>query len=204
NDALGGNDSADMLLASVNFGNVDRWVQVGDWDALRTYLVQKATALAAAGAAFLAIGSNTGHIAADAISQTVDLPLLHVGDAVAEEAITRGARTVGLLGNRVVTELPFYRAKLESRGLDVLTPSSADRDFAHRIVFDELSHGVFTEQSRNELIRIMRSLWAGGADIIILGCTEYGLLVTDTDAPDIPRLDTNAVYIEAVAKAILD
>jgi aspartate racemase len=204
NEVLGGNGSADMLLASVDFANVDHWVQAGAWDELRAYLVDKAVSLAAAGADFLAIGSNTGHIAADAIGGAVDLPLLHVGDVVAEEAAARGARTLGLLGTSVVTELPFYRNRLESHGLAVLTPSADDRAFAHRIVFGELSHGVFTDESRSELIRIMRGLIDAGAELIVLGCTEYGLLVADTDAPDIPRLDTNEVFMDAVSRAILE
>ncbi len=203
NDELGGQERPEIVMASVNFAVIERCVRTQAWAEMTDYLLGKARAVAAAGADFLVIGSNTGHVAADAIQQAVDLPFVHIGDAIADAAAGRGATTLALVGSRPVMEGDFYRRRLLDRGLDVMIPDEPDRTFVHDIVFDELAHNIFTDATRTRFASVVQQLRADGADLVVLGCTEYGLLVSDDDLAGVPVVDTTVVHVQAVVRAAL-
>jgi aspartate racemase len=199
---LGGSHSARLLLASVDFAEIVRLQDAGEWDAVGIELTRHARGLQAAGAEVVLLCSNTAHRVADTVEATLDVPLLHIADAVAEAAIAAGATTVGLLGTAFTMEQPFYRERLARHGLRVLVPPADDRAVVHRIVFDELVHGVLTDGSREVLRGIIERLVVDGAEAVVLACTELELLLTAADGA-VPLLPSTRIHVEtAVTFAI--
>lgn len=203
NDMLGGHERAQILLWSVNFGDVERFVRNDSWDDAADYLVRRALALQEAGADFMICGSNTMHRVAPAIEAALDVPFVHIVDAVADEARARGLRTLGVLGTLPTMEADFYRECYAQHGLDVLVPDAEDRRLVDRIIFDELTRHEFTDDSKQHYLRIMRQLQTAGADAVVLGCTEIGLLVKQADLPDLPFLDTTVLHVERAVQLAL-
>jgi aspartate racemase len=200
NEVLGGHERAQLLLWSVNFGDIERFVRGGRWDEAGSYLAER---LEAAGADFLLCGSNTMHRVAPAIEAAVSVPFLHIVDAVADGARAVGARTLGLLGTLPTMEAEFYGERLARHGIGRVVPGAADRHLVDRIIFDELTRHDFRPESRREYVRVIRELAAAGADAVVLGCTEIGLLVTQDDVPEVPLLDSTVLHVErAVALAV--
>ena len=200
---LGGLHSARLVLYSLDFHDIERLQKTGDWDAAGVLLAEAARSLAAAGADFIVLCTNTMHKVAAAIESAVPIPLLHIADPTAQEIARAGHAKVGLLGTRFTMEQAFYRERLRDRhGLEVLVPDAADRDTVHRIIYDELCLGDVRPESREAYRRIMRDLVSRGAQAIILGCTEISLLVGTTDA-EVPLFDTTAVHAEAAVSAAL-
>jgi aspartate racemase len=202
-ERLGGLHSAKIVLSSVDFHDIQRLQQAGDWETAGVVLAEAARSLQAAGAAFLVLCTNTMHKVAPSISAAVTIPLLHIADATAGEITAAGHSTVGLLGTRFTMEQAFYRDRLSERhGLRVVVPSPEDREIVHRIIYEELCLGVITAESRSAYRRIMTSLAAQGAQAIILGCTEISLLVAQEDST-LPLFDTAAIHARAaVAEAL--
>jgi len=197
---LGGLHSAKLILYSVDFYDVERLMQAGDWAGTGAVLAGAARALEAAGAQALIICSNTLHNVAGAVKAAARIPLLHLIDATAADIVQAGYRTVGLLGTRFTMEQPFYRERLQAPyGLVVLTPEPGDREFLHRVILDELCLGELRESSRVECRRIMQRLVAQGAEAIILGCTELSLLIGPADAI-VPMFDTTAIHARHAAE----
>ena len=203
NEILGGHERAQILLWSVNFGDIERFVRNDRWDDATDYLVQKALALQQAGADFMMCGSNTMHRVAPAIEAALDVPFVHIVDAVADEARERGIRTLGILGTLPTMEAAFYRERYARHGLSVLTPDADDRRLVDAIIFNELTRHEFTDSSKQHYLRIMRQLEAAGADAIVLGCTEIGLLVNQNDLPNLPLLDTAVLHVERAVQLAL-
>jgi aspartate racemase len=163
-------------------------------------LAREAQTLESAGADFLIVCTNTMHKVAPQIEEAINIPLLHIADATAAAIEKEGLRRVGLLGTRFTMEHDFYRGRLrEMHGLDVLTPSQEDRDLIHRVIYDELCLGTVREESRDEYRRIVSGLVEQGAQGVILGCTEIGLLLSPADA-SVPLFDTAAIHAEAAAQ----
>jgi aspartate racemase len=204
-DQLGGLHSAKIVLYSVDFHDVAQLQRAGEWDRAGAMLAEGVRALAAAGADVLLICANTMHKVAPAIEAAVAIPLLHVADAVAVPVKQAGASVVGLLGTRFTMEQDFYRDRLRERhGLDVLVPPQDDRDTVHRIIYEELCMGEVVPASRAEFVRIMADLVARGAQAIILGCTEFAMLVGAEDAT-VPLFYTTSIHaLAAVAFALSD
>ncbi|MFW3177069.1 aspartate/glutamate racemase family protein [Xanthomonas phaseoli] len=198
--ACGGLHSAKLLLYSVNFHDIERLQHTGDWEGAGQAMAAAARALQAAGADFIVLCTNTMHCVADAITAATPLPLLHIADATAAALIAAGVTRVGLLGTRFTMEQPFYRQRLQARGLDVLVPPAEARAQLHRVIYDELCQGVIKPESRAYFRQVMAELGQHGAQAIILGCTEISLLVDDTDA-QLPLFDTTALHAEAAALA---
>jgi aspartate racemase len=200
---LGGLHSAKLILYSVDFHEVERLQQAGDWEAAGTLLAGTARSLEAAGADFLVLCTNTMHKVADRIETAVTIPLLHIVDPTAVAIKRAGHTTVGLLGTRFTMEQAFYRERLRERhGLQVLVPEPADREALHRIIFEELCLGVIRPEARSLFRGIMARLAAQGAEAIILGCTEISLLVSQEDSK-VPLFDTTALHAQAAAEAAL-
>lgn len=200
---LGGLHSARVVLYSVDFYDIERLQHAGRWDEAGAMLASAARSLQAAGADFLVLCTNTMHKVAPAIEAAVVIPLLHIADPTAAAVKQAGIKTVGLLGTRFTMEQDFYRGRLEvQHGLKVVIPNAADRDVVHRVIYDELCLGITQDASRAAYRDIIGRLVAQGAQGIILGCTEIGLLVGPADAP-VPLFDTTALHAASAVELAL-
>ncbi len=201
---LGGLHSAKIVLASVDFDEVEKLQRAGDWEAAGRMLAETARTLEGAGADFLVVCTNTMHRVAPAIEAAVSIPLLHIADAAAAEMKAKGVRTAGLLGTRFTMEQDFYRARLRERhGIEAIVPPEADRELVHRVIYDELCLGKVLDGSRGEYRRIMRGLVGEGAQAIVLACTEIPMLVGPGDAA-VPVIDTTALHARTAAEWAID
>jgi aspartate racemase len=200
---LGGLHSADCLLRSVDFEPIERLQREGRWEQLGAMLAGEARGLRGAGAGLVVLCTNTMHRVADTVAAGLEVPLLHIADVAADAVRAAGLGTVGLLGTEYTMEPGFYTERLTDRhGLEVLTPGDADRGIVHQVIFDELCRGQVSDASRGEYRRIMAELVSRGAQGIILGCTEIGMLVSAGDAT-VPMFDTTELHAEAaVALAV--
>jgi len=198
----GGLHSAKVLLYSVDFHEIERLQHAGDWDTAGVLLADAARVLERAGADFIVLCTNTMHRVAPMIAAAVTLPLLHIADATAAEIKRAGLTTIGLLGTRFTMEQDFYRGRLQTLGVSVVVPDAADRDLVHRVIYDELCLGDIRDASRERYREIIARLVAGGAQGIVYGCTEIGLLVSAADAP-VPVFDTTAIHAQAAVELAL-
>lgn len=202
-ERMGGLHSARVVLYSVDFHEIERLQRAGDWDSAGAILAEAARSLAAAGAAFLVLCTNTMHKVASHIEAAVNIPLLHIADPTAAEIKRAGVSTVGLLGTRFTMEQAFYRDRLsEHHGLRVVVPETEDREVVHRIIYEELCLGIIKPESRSEYRRVMKCLATQGAQAIILGCTEISLLVDQQDS-EVPLFDTTAIHARMAAEESL-
>jgi len=202
-DRLGGLHSAQSLMYSVEFAEVEALQHRGDWPRLTALMVDAAQRLERGGADFLVLCTNTMHKMADEMQRGVSIPLLHIADATAAEVKGRGLSKVGLLGTRFTMEEDFYRGRLAERhGLEVLIPSEAEREIVDRVIYEELCAGKIVAASREDYRRVMAHLAEQGAQGIVLGCTEIGLLVGDEDSP-VPLFDTTRIHAVAAAEYAL-
>ena len=200
---LGGLHSAKIALVSVDFAPIERLQHAGDWQGTATMLSDAAKQVEAAGADCLLICTNTMHKVAAQIESAISIPLLHIADATAGLLVKQGITRVGLLGTAFTMEQDFYKGRLAERfGLDVVVPDEADRAIIHRVIYQELCLGKSVSESKAEYLRIIKQLAERGAQGVILGCTEIGLLVKQTDT-DITLFDTTAIHAaRAVAFAL--
>ena len=199
---LGGLHSAKILLYSVDFAEVEACQAAGEWDRAADILTAAAQALERGGADLIVICTNTMHKVAPQVQAGVKLPLIHIAEATAQALRAQGIAKVGLLGTKYTMTQAFYRDKLIEAALDVLTPDEADMDIVHRVIYDELCLGIIREDSRAEYLRIIDALAARGAQGVILGCTEIGLLVSQNDTA-LPVFDTTAIHAKQAAMAAL-
>ena len=199
---LGGLHSAKIVLISVDLAELKPLQHAGDWDAAGRFLAGPAQAAEAAGAEMLALCTNTMHKVADAVASCVDIPLVHIADASARAILAQGIDTVGLLGTRFTMEQDFYRERLKHHGVNVLVPSAEDRAMIHEVIFDELCLGVISEPSREKYLRVIEELAATGAEGIVLGCTEIGLLI-EPEHTSAPLFDTAAIHAEEIVNEAL-
>lgn len=197
-ERLGGLHSAKLVLHSVDFAEIEALQHAGDWDAAGAQLAAAARGLRLAGAEAIVVCTNTMHLVALAIEAAVDIPLLHIADATAQRIRAAGLTRVALLGTRFTMEQAFYRERIEAAGIAVLTPDAAQRERVHRVIYDELCLGRIIDASRDDYRAVMADLVARGAQGVILGCTEIGLLVGATDA-SVPLFDTARIHAEAAA-----
>jgi len=202
-NSLGGLHSAKIALYSVDFDPIEKLQHEGDWEGTAKILTDAAKNVQSAGADFLLICTNTMHKVAPQIEADINIPILHIADATAEVLVNKGIKTVGLLGTAFTMEQNFYKGRLsENYGLTVLVPEQADRTIVHNVIYQELCLGKVQSDSKLEYIRIIESLASQGAEAVILGCTEIGMLVTQADTK-IELLDTTAIHAKkAVEYAI--
>ena len=201
-ERLGGLHSARLVLYSVDFHEIERLQHSGDWDAAGARLAEAAQALQRAGAEFLVLATNTMHKVAAAITAAVDIPLLHIADPTAAAIRAAGLQRVGLLGTRFTMEQPFYRQRLQQHGIEVLVPDAEQRQQVHRVIYEELCLGQVREDSRQAYREVISELVGRGAQAVILGCTEIGLLVGADDA-SVPLFDTTRLHALAAAEQAL-
>lgn len=202
-ERLGGLHSARLLLYSVDFAEVERLQHAGDWDAAGALLGRAARSLRDGGAQLLVICTNTMHKVADAVETASGLPLLHIADPTGAAIRAAGLTKIGLLGTRFTMEQAFYRQRLiERHGLDVIVPDDDGRELVHKVIYEELCLGRIRDESREAYRRIIAELAARGAQGVILGCTEIGLLIGPADV-DVPLFDTTALHARAAALAAI-
>ena len=204
-EKLGGLHSAKIALYSVDFEPIEKLQHSGNWQGTAEMLSLAAQKVELAGADFLLICTNTMHKVAPQIAQAINIPLLHIADATAEVLVNKGIKTVGLLGTAFTMEQDFYKGRLKDHyGLNVLTPNEADRKIVHNVIYQELCLGNSTAASKTQYLRIIASLAASGAEAVILGCTEIGMLVAQADTK-IPLLDTTYIHAQkAIEWALSD
>jgi len=195
-ERLGGLHSAELVLWSVDFAPIAELQSADDWDATGAIMADAARRLEGAGAQAILICANTMHLNAPQVAAAVSAPLIHIADATAQALKTRGVTKALLLGTRFTMEKPFYAERLEAAGLAVVTPPKADRDRLHAIIYDELVVGVVAEASKAVVLGMIDDARAAGADGIIFGCTEIGLLL-DPDRMPLPTVDTAIAHCEA-------
>jgi aspartate racemase len=199
---LGGTASADLIIRSYNFAEIEALQEAGEWDVLGEILSQDAASLEGAGAEAIVLCTNTMHKVADAITSRIDVPLIHIADATAAAVLKAGVPSVAVLGTRYTMEQDFYIERLASHGLEVLVPDESDRTIIHDVIFDELVRGVTTERSRDAYLDVIERLVGAGAQGVVAGCTEIELLVTADDIR-IPYFPTTAIHAAAAARFAL-
>jgi aspartate racemase len=191
---LGGLHSAKCVLYSIDFAEVEELQRRGQWAEAAQLLVDAAQNVERAGADFVLICTNTMHKLADPVQAGIGIPLLHIADATAERVRQAGIQRVGLLGTRFTMEEDFYRGRLSDRhGLEVVIPNPNDREMVHRIIYEELCVGTIRPESKARVASVMSRLAQTGAEGIILGCTELGLLLEPGDSP-VALFDTTRVH----------
>ncbi len=203
--SLGGLHSAKIVMVSVDFEPIEKLQHDGDWELTAKILSDAAKKVELAGADFLLICTNTMHKVAPQIIQAINIPLLHIADATAEILVTKGIKTVGLLGTAFTMEQDFYKGILkQDYGLKVLIPNDVDRDIIHNVIYKELCLGELQPASKIEYLRIIEALAHLGAEAVILGFTEIGMLVNQTDT-EVLLLDTTCIHAQkAVEYALTD
>lgn len=202
-NALGGLHSSKVLLYSVDFFEVEALMSRGEWDKAADLLGGVAARLEQAGADMILICTNTLHRVAPEVQSRIRVPLVHIAEAAAEALVARGISRVGLLGTKYTMTLDFYRDKLIERGIEVLIPEGDDIDLVNRVIFEELCLGVVKEDSRAEYLRVIESLQQRGAQGILLGCTELGLIVSGEDV-SLPLFDTTIIHAQKAVELALN
>jgi aspartate racemase len=201
---LGGLHSAKSILYSVDFAEIETLQHQGRWEETAHILSHAAKSLETAGAEFIILCTNTMHKVAGEIEANIRIPLLHIADATARIIRAQGLRRIGLLGTRFTMEEDFYKGRLtQKHGLEVLVPDLGDREIVHRVIYEELCVGHINQASRQQFVTIMERLAGAGAEGIILGCTEIGLLVKEGDSP-VPLFDTTRLHAEAAVSYALE
>jgi aspartate racemase len=201
---LGGLHSARIVMHSVDFAEIAALQAEGDWDELTKLMIAAAQKLEEAGAELLVICCNTMHKVAEYVQKDIRVPLLHIVDVTAQEIWERELTKIALLGTKVTMEEDFYRERLIGKyNFDVIIPDENERQIVNEIVFGELCRGEMAQSSRRELFGVMRKLAALGAEGIILGCTELGLLIDPQDVR-VPIFDTTTIHAKAAAVFALE
>jgi len=202
-DRLGGLHSAECVMFSFDFAEIEALQSAGRWEEAAGRLAEAAAGLERGGAELLVLCTNTMHRLADEVEQAIGIPLLHIADPTAERIKAEGISAVGLLGTRYTMEGDFYRGRLEQRhGLRVVTPGDDDRTAVHRVIYEELVRGEVRDASRDRYREIIRRLVDDGAEAVILGCTEIELLIGAQDSP-VPVFDTTRIHAEGAVDLAL-
>ena len=200
---LGGLHSAKSIMYSVDFADIERLQEQGRWNEASALMIDGAERLERGGADFLLICTNTMHKMADAVEAQIQIPLLHIADATAETLKAGDIKQVGLLGTQFTMEQDFYKGRLaEKHALKVLVPNQEEREIIHRVIYQELCVGVVSSSSQKAFEHVMNQLAERGAEGVILGCTEIGLLIGEKDSP-VPVFDTTKIHAVAAVEYAL-
>ena len=185
----------ETIIVGVSFQQYEDWMMKEDWDSIEKALLEGLKTLKRAGADFAVIATNTMHILFEKLQKQIDMPLISIVDATAEAIKAEGFKKVGLIGTQFSMTKPFYREGLKKQGIEVVTPNKEDQDYIVKVIFEELSIGKLTEESRKGYLKIIDKLVEQGAEGIVLGCTEIPLLIRQKDT-DVKVFDTATVHAE--------
>ena len=199
---LGNLHSADLLIHSVDFAPIGELQAQGAWDEMGAILANSGKRLQASGAQGLLIATNTMHKVVDDVQAVTNLPIIHIADATAKAIQAQGLTKIALLGTQFTMTQDFYKQRLIDVGLQVLIPENDARAEVHRIIYDELCQGQFLDSSRQYYSQVIKDLADKGAEGVILGCTEIGLLIQQEDSP-IAVFDTTAIHAAAAVEFLL-
>lgn len=199
---LGGHHSAKSVMYSFDFAEIEKLQHRGEWEEATRRMINAAIYLQRAGAEFIVICTNTMHRMAKEVEAAIAIPVLHIADATAQAVQAEGVERVGLLGTRFTMEEEFYRGRLEEHGLTVLVPDEGGRSLVDQVIFDELVMGEINPESKRGYLGVIDALAEEGAEGIILGCTEIGLLVKAEDV-DLPVFDTTMIHARAAVESAL-
>ncbi len=201
-EALGGLHSAKLLLYSMDFAQIEACQSAGAWAQSGELLTDAGLRLERAGADFLVICTNTMHKLVPQMEERLSVPILHIAQATAHALHDAEIGTVGLLGTKYTMQQDFYKERLIQAGIQVLLPGPDDMELVNRVIYEELCLGIISDRSKAEFLRIIGALAARGAKGVILGCTEIGLLIDQSDTP-LPVFDTARVHALAAAELAL-
>jgi aspartate racemase len=196
NQQLGGSHSAQLLLYSVDFNDFKILQEKNDWDKIEQMFTDIALRLQNAGAECIIMATNTPHLIADLVQQKIKIPLLHIAEETAKEIVRQKVKKVGLLGTKFTMENSFFKDRLTKFNIETVIPDSSDRDFIHASIFNELTKGIFKDETKKKYIDIIAKLKREGAEGVIFGCTEIALLITQDDS-NITVFDTTTIHSKA-------
>ena len=199
---VGGLHSPELLIRSLNFARIEELQMKGNWDQAGVILNKEAKALEQGGADLIILATNTMHKLADQMMKGVSIPMLHIADATAASIKDQKLCSPGLMATAFTMEQPFYVDRLKAAGLNPIVPDKVDRSEVHRIIYDELCCEIVTQESKEAFISVANHLVQQGADCVILGCTEVGMLLTGNDV-SVPVFDTTLIHCEAALKMAL-
>lgn len=203
-ETLGGLHSAKLLMYSVDFAEIERCQSAGEWEKSGEILADAAKRLESAGADFILICTNTMHKVAPQVQRSLDIPILHIADATADALLKSGIRKTALLGTKYTMTQDFYKGRLTEHGIDVAVPNAQEIEEVNRVIYEELCLGIISEDSRANLKNIIARLKAeDGAQAVILGCTEIGLLIRAEDSA-LPVFDTTLIHARAAVQKALE
>jgi len=194
-ELYGNHGYPETIIVGVSFQQYEDWMMKEDWDSIEKALLEGLKTLKRAGADFAVIATNTMHILFEKLKKQIDMPLISIVDATAEAIKEEGFKKIGLIGTQFSMTKPFYREGLKKHGIEVVTPNKEDRDYIVKVIFEELSVGKLTEESRKGYLKIIDKLVDQGAEGIVLGCTEIPLLIRQQDT-DVKVFDTATVHAE--------
>lgn len=199
-ESEGAYNIAEILINSVNFANIERFVRTDNWDDAGNYLAHKAKSLEDAGASCIFLATNTMHKVRDSIKEATSIPFIDIFETVCTEIKTQGKTKVGILGTYPVMSDHFYIDAYEKNGIELVSPDEADKKEIDRIIFDELTQNKFLDSSKAFYQHVMQKLIDNGAEGVILGCTEIKMLINQKDVTDIPLFDTTDLHCDMAAK----
>lgn len=197
-EKLGGLHSAKILLYSVDFAEIEKCQSNGEWDKSAEILGEAAKNLEKAGADFIVICTNTMHKVAPQIQKMIDIPIVHIADATAEELKKKHIKRVALLGTKYTMTQDFYKDRITQNDIEVIIPDTDDIELVNSVIYDELCVGKIKDSSRKEYVRIINDMKQEGAEGVILGCTEIGLLIKQSDS-SLPVFDTTEIHGKVAA-----
>lgn len=202
-EKLGGLHSAKIVLYSIEFAELEKHMSAGEWDDAAAMLSDAAQKLEGAGAELILICTNTLHKVYDKIRASVTVPMIHIAEATADALSEAGFKKVALLGTKYTMTGDFYRSRLNARGFDVVIPNDKDIELVNDIIFKELCVGEIKDESREQYARVIHDLKEQGAQAVIFGCTEIGLLITQKDSV-LPAFDTTVIHARKAAQLALE
>ena len=197
-EKLGGLHSAKCILYSVDFQEIEECQANGNWEKSGEILGETANNLEKAGADFIVICTNTMHKVVNQIKEKISIPILHIAEMTAEKILEKGLKNIALLGTKYTMEQDFYKSKLIEKGINVIIPDKNDIEIINKVIYDELCLGTINSNSKKKFLEIVDKLRNKGAEGIILGCTEIGLLIKNEDT-DVPLFDTAIIHAEQAA-----
>ena len=197
-EKLGGLHSAKCILYSVDFQEIEECQANGNWEKSGEILGEAAYNLEKAGADFIVICTNTMHKVVNQIKEKISIPILHIAEMTAEKILEKGLKNIALLGTKYTMEQDFYKSKLIEKGINVIIPDKNDIEIINEVIYDELCLGIINSNSKKKFLEIVDKLRSKGAEGIILGCTEIGLLIKNEDT-DVPLFDTAIIHAEQAA-----